>query len=78
MRAASRRCALTAASARLPRAAVRAYQRFAGLTVDGVVGRTTWNSLYGKAPACCASSGPVVTLKRLPYPGTPLTVGSHR
>ena len=55
--------------------AVRAYQRFAGLTVDGVVGRTTWNSLYGRASQL-RSSGPVVTLKRLPYPGTPLTVGS--
>ena len=54
--------------------AVRAYQRFAGLTVDGVVG-PTWNSLYGKASQL-RSSGPVVTLKRLPYPGTPLTVGS--
>ena len=55
--------------------AVRAYQRFAGLTVDGVVGRTTWNSLYSRASQL-RSSGPVVTLKRLPYPGTPLTVGS--
>ena len=27
-------------------AAVRAYQRFAGLTVDGIVGRKTWDSLY--------------------------------
>ena len=56
-------------------AAVRAYQRFAGLTVDGIVGRTTWNSLYDKASTLRAS-GPVVTLKRLPYPGTPLTIGS--
>ena len=56
--------------------AVRAYQRFAGLTVDGVVGRTTWNSLYGRASQL-RSSGPVVTLKRLPYPGKPLTVGSE-
>ena len=56
-------------------AAVRAYQRFAGLTVDGIVGRKTWGSLYGKASAL-RSSGPVVTLKRLPYPGTPLTVGT--
>ena len=53
----------------------RAYQRFAGLTVDGIVGRKTWDSLYGKASAL-RSSGPVVTLKRLPYPGTPLTVGT--
>ena len=57
-------------------AAVRAYQRFAGLTVDGVVGRNTWDSLYGKASAL-RTSGPVVTLERLPYPGTPLTVGSE-
>lgn len=56
-------------------ATVRAYQRFAGLTVDGIVGRTTWDSLYDKASTLRAS-GPVVTLKRLPYPGTPLTVGS--
>ena len=55
--------------------AVRAYQRFAGLTVDGIVGRKTWDSLYRKASAL-RSSGPVVTLKRLPYPGTPLTIGS--
>ena len=56
--------------------AVRAYQRFAGLTVDGIVGRATWESLYGKASSL-RSSGPVVTLKRLPYPGQPLTVGSE-
>ena len=56
--------------------AVRAYQRFAGLTVDGIVGRATWESLYGKASAL-RSSGPVVTLKRLPYPGKPLTEGSE-
>ena len=56
--------------------AVRAYQRFAGLTVDGIVGRATWESLYDKASAL-RSSGPVVTLKRLPYPGQPLTVGSE-
>lgn len=54
---------------------MRAYQRFAKLTVDGVVGRTTWNSLYGKA-SILRVSGPVVTLKRLPYPGTPLAVGA--
>ena len=50
--------------------AVRAYQRFAGLTVDGIVGRTTWNSLYRTASRL-RQSGPVVTLRRLPYPGPP-------
>ena len=56
-------------------AAVLRFQRYFGLTADGVVGRTTWNSLYGRASQL-RSSGPVVTLKRLPYPGAPLTVGS--
>lgn len=56
-------------------AAVRAYQSFAGLTVDGIVGRATWDSLYERASQL-RSSGPVVTLERLPYPGTPLTTGS--
>ena len=56
-------------------AAVRAFQRLYGLTVDGIVGRKTWDSLYGKASAL-RSSGPGGTLKRLPYPGTPLTVGT--
>ena len=30
-------------------AAVRAFQQFAGLTVDGVVGRNTWTALYEQA-----------------------------
>ena len=43
---------------------------------SSILGRATWESLYGKASAL-RSSGPVVTLKRLPYPGEPLTVGSE-
>ena len=30
-------------------AAVRAFQRLAGLTVDGVAGRSTWENLYAQA-----------------------------
>ena len=57
-------------------AAVRSYQRSAGLAVDGIVGRSTWDALYRRASGL-RSSGPVVKLKRLPYPGTALTVGSR-
>ena len=56
-------------------AAVRAYQRLAGLTVDGVVGRATWENLYAQANRL-RLSGPVVSVKRLPYPGAPLEVGT--
>ena len=54
---------------------VRAYQRLAGLTVDGVVGRATWENLYAQANRL-RLSGPVVSVKRLPYPGAPLEVGA--
>ena len=55
--------------------AVKAYQRLAGLTVDGVVGRATWNSLYNRA-SVLRLSGPVTSIIRRDYPGTPLTIGS--
>ena len=55
--------------------AVRAYQRLAGLTADGVAGRATWNSLYARASRL-RLSGPVVTVNRMSYPGAPLEVGS--
>ena len=55
--------------------AVRAYQRFAGLTVDGIVGRTTWNSLYGRASQL-RSSGPVVTFKASALPRHPADSGA--
>lgn len=56
-------------------AAVRAYQRLFGLTVDGVVGQATWASIYGQFSAARAS-GPVVVTDQRPYPGQPLRVGS--
>ena len=56
-------------------AAVRAFQRVFGLTVDGVVGRATWDTLYAQVNRL-RLSGPVVSLTRMDYPGTPLKVGS--
>ena len=55
--------------------AVTAYQRHAGLEPDGVCGRATWDSLYAQANIL-RLSGPVITINRMDYPGTPLTVGS--
>ena len=57
-------------------AAVRAYQQLAGLTVDGVVGRATWDSLYARV-SVLRLSGPVITVTRMEYPGSPLTVGTQ-
>lgn len=57
-------------------ASVRAYQKFAGLTVDGIVGRATWDSLYKRASQL-RQSGPVIVFKRQPWPGAPLQEGSE-
>lgn len=46
-------------------AAVRAWQRQAGLTADGVVGALTWESLYDNATSL-AASGPVATARTAP------------
>ena len=57
-------------------ASVRAYQKFAGLTVDGIVGRATWDSLYKRASQL-RQSGPVIVFERQPWPGAPLKEGSE-
>lgn len=54
--------------------AVKAWQARAGLTVDGVVGRLTWNSLYA-AVENLAESGPVVRAASLPAPASTLQPG---
>lgn len=51
-------------------AAVRAYQRFAGLQVDGVVGAQTWYSLYDRYRGIQTTAE-----GSFQYPGTPLRPG---
>ena len=55
--------------------AVKAFQRLFGLTADGVVGRATWDTLYAQVNRL-RLSGPVVSLTRMNYPGSPLVIGS--
>ena len=54
--------------------AVRAWQSRAGLTVDGIVGRLTFQSLYDAVQALEAS-GPVVRTVSLPAPAATLRPG---
>ena len=54
--------------------AVKAWQARAGLTVDGVVGRLTRNSLY-QAVQNLETSGPVVRTASLPAPTATLEIG---
>ena len=53
-------------------AAVIAYQRYAGLTPDGIVGTNTWQSLYNQVSGILSSEETV----GLQYPGQPLRLGS--
>lgn len=54
--------------------AVKAWQARAGLTVDGVVGQLTWNSLYNAAQSL-NTSGPVVRTAAQPAPARTLSPG---
>ena len=56
------------------RRAVIAWQEHAGLTVDGVVGRLTWRSIYDSAQQVSAS-GPAVTARTPDTPEETLKVG---
>ncbi len=52
--------------------AVIAFQRFAGLTPDGIVGPATWSALYDRASAIVGRSNNLAPQ----YPGTPLRLGN--
>ena len=57
-------------------AAVRAFQQTYGLSVDGVVGRNTWNDIYRAYRGIVASQA--VTADAIPlYPGSILSLGSE-
>ena len=51
--------------------AVRAFQQFYGLSVDGVVGRATWTELYDQFRSIQSDNG-----RPNAYPGTALRQGS--
>ena len=53
-------------------AAVIAYQRYAGLTPDGIVGQNTWQSLYNQVSGILSSE----ETAGLQYTGQPLRLGS--
>ena len=57
--------------------AVRAYQQLFGLTVDGIVGRATWDSIYQRFTTLRNVDGPMLNLRVLAYPGYDLEEGSQ-
>ncbi len=51
--------------------AVIAFQRFSGLTPDGIVGPATWKALYDRSAAIASATRQIVGQ----FPGTPLRLG---
>ncbi|MBR4307959.1 MAG: peptidoglycan-binding protein [Oscillospiraceae bacterium] len=54
------------------RQAVLAFQRFAGLTADGIVGPLTWSALYDRSAAIASATREIVGQ----FPGIPLRLGA--
>ncbi len=56
---------------------VREFQRYYGLTPDGVVGRQTWNRIVDVYVGTTDTEDPDTPLSPRPYPGTPQRTGSR-
>lgn len=57
-------------------ASVRAFQRLYGLTVDGIVGQSTWDAIYHEYASMESDNSPEAGGNAGTYPGTAMTVGS--
>ncbi len=57
------------------KAAVEAFQSYAGLTVDGVVGQLTWDAIYDEYTSIVLDVTPDITSPGQ-FPGTNLSIGS--
>ncbi len=57
--------------------AVEVWQELQGITVDGVVGPVTWNSIYSQFSKLRTIDGPVAGLKVFEYPGFTIQEGSQ-
>lgn len=56
---------------------MRAFQRLYGLTVDGIVGQSTWNAIYREYASMESDNAPEAGGNAGTYPGTSMTVGSR-
>ncbi|HJA26007.1 MAG TPA: peptidoglycan-binding protein [Candidatus Fournierella merdigallinarum] len=59
------------------KAAVEAFQKLFGLTVDGVIGPVTWEKLYQQSQTLRSSDGLLQAYDLLPWPGFALAEGAE-
>ncbi|MEG2501002.1 MAG: peptidoglycan-binding protein [Oscillospiraceae bacterium] len=57
-------------------AAVRAFQTLVGITVDGIVGKVTWDAIYARFSRLRNIDGPTYAFNPIPYPGRNISIGA--